>query len=161
MAQPFESDSRGDTTHIEFSGRGQPPPKIGSKDKFAGSASPRESGPSSFDAEGDRLRERLADQIERDALREAREETGLPVWLHPSAPRPLDVDVHSIPARADAPAHLHLDVRFLVVAEPSAILAMDAAEVADVRWFALEQALKQASDASLRRLLLKASPYLV
>jgi 8-oxo-dGTP pyrophosphatase MutT (NUDIX family) len=98
--------------------------------------------------------------LSRTALREACEETGLPVRLHPSAPRPLDVDVHTIPARADGPAHLHLDVRFLVVAEPSAALAMDASEIAEVRWFTLEQALKQADDASLRRLLHKAARHL-
>src|SRR5262249_43287025 len=51
------------------------------------------------------------------ALREAREETGLTgLRLHPAAPRPLDVDVHDIPARGDEPAHLHLDLRYLVVA---------------------------------------------
>jgi 8-oxo-dGTP pyrophosphatase MutT (NUDIX family) len=96
----------------------------------------------------------------RTALREAREETGLAVWLHPSAPRPLDVDVHTIPARPSAPAHLHLDVRFLVVAESSAALVLDASEVTDVRWFTLEQALEQADDASLQRLLRKASLHL-
>ena len=54
---------------------------------------------------------------ERIALREAWEETGIPgLVLHPSAPRPLDVDVHPIPARGDEPAHRHLDLRYLVVA---------------------------------------------
>jgi 8-oxo-dGTP pyrophosphatase MutT (NUDIX family) len=98
--------------------------------------------------------------LSRTALREAREETGLPVRLHPSARRPLDVDVHAIPARPDAPAHLHLDVRFLAVAEASAALVKDAAEIADVRWFTLEEALEEADDASLRRLLHKAAAYL-
>jgi 8-oxo-dGTP pyrophosphatase MutT (NUDIX family) len=101
-----------------------------------------------------------AGDLTRTALREAHEETGLPVRLHASAPQPLDVDVHTIPARPDASAHLHLDVRFLVVAESSAALVMDAAEIADVRWFAMDQALEQADDASLRRLLLKAGGYL-
>ena len=51
------------------------------------------------------------------ALREAREETGIEgLTLHPTAPRPLDVDVHPIPARGDEPAHRHLDLRYLVVA---------------------------------------------
>jgi 8-oxo-dGTP pyrophosphatase MutT (NUDIX family) len=94
------------------------------------------------------------------ALREAREETGLPVRLHPTARRPLDVDVHAIPARADAAAHLHLDVRFLAVAEASAPLVKEAAEIAEVRWFTLEEALEEADDASLRRLLHKAAAYL-
>jgi len=91
------------------------------------------------------------------ALREAREETGLPVRLHPSAPRPLDVDVHQIPARPDSPAHLHLDVRFLAIADGSSPLVRQAAEVAEVRWFTVEEALAQADDASLRRLLHKAA----
>src|SRR5262249_42636325 len=58
------------------------------------------------------------------ALREAREETGCPVAPHPHAPRPLDVDVHSIPSRGADRAHLHLDVRFLVVTDrPEALRA--------------------------------------
>jgi 8-oxo-dGTP pyrophosphatase MutT (NUDIX family) len=98
--------------------------------------------------------------LRQTALREAREETGLAVRLHPSAPRPLDVDVHAIPARPEMPAHLHLDIRFLAIAEPSEELVLDASEVSDVRWFTLEQALRQADDASLQRLLRKARPYL-
>ena len=54
--------------------------------------------------------------MERTALREAREETGCEVVLHPTAPRPFDVDVHVIPARKDTPAHQHLDVREGVLA---------------------------------------------
>jgi 8-oxo-dGTP pyrophosphatase MutT (NUDIX family) len=53
--------------------------------------------------------------VEEAALREAREETALEVSLHPTAPRPFDVDIHRIPARGDEPEHLHLDVRFLLV----------------------------------------------
>jgi 8-oxo-dGTP pyrophosphatase MutT (NUDIX family) len=54
--------------------------------------------------------------IEAAAVREAREETALEVALHPSAPRPFDLDIHEIPARSGEPAHFHLDVRFLLVA---------------------------------------------
>jgi 8-oxo-dGTP pyrophosphatase MutT (NUDIX family) len=53
--------------------------------------------------------------LEEAALREAREETALDVSLHPTAPRPFDLDAHAIPARGDEPAHVHLDVRYLVV----------------------------------------------
>ena len=49
------------------------------------------------------------------ALREAREESGLAVRSLDDAV--FDLDVHRIPARGDEPAHLHYDVRFLVVAE--------------------------------------------
>jgi RimJ/RimL family protein N-acetyltransferase len=53
--------------------------------------------------------------LEVAALREAREETGLALELHPHAPRPFDLDIHEIPARPGEPAHLHLDVRYLVI----------------------------------------------
>lgn len=53
--------------------------------------------------------------LEAAALREAREETALEIELHPTAPRPFDVDIHEIPARPGEPAHFHLDVRYLVV----------------------------------------------
>ena len=53
--------------------------------------------------------------LEAAALREAREETQLELELHATAPRPFDLDVHEIPERPGEPAHLHLDVRYLVV----------------------------------------------
>ena len=53
--------------------------------------------------------------FEAAALREAREETGLELALHPTAPRPFDLDIHEIPARPGEPAHFHLDVRYLLV----------------------------------------------
>jgi 8-oxo-dGTP pyrophosphatase MutT (NUDIX family) len=53
--------------------------------------------------------------FEAAALREAREETGLELVLHPTAPRPFDLDIHEIPARPGEPAHFHLDVRYLLV----------------------------------------------
>ena len=53
--------------------------------------------------------------LEEAALREAREETGLALELHPTAPRPFDLDVHEIPERPGEPAHFHLDVRYLLV----------------------------------------------
>jgi len=92
----------------------------------------------------------------RAALREAREETGCAVSLHPGAPRPLDVDAHLIPARGQDPAHLHLDVRFLVVADDPARLSHDPAESHGAGWFTWDQALARADEAPLRRLLLKA-----
>lgn len=73
---------------------------------------------------------------EEVALREALEETGLVgLRLHPDAPRPLDVDVHEIPARAGEPAHLHLDLRYLVVAPEGSRLRRAPDESDDLGWF--------------------------
>jgi 8-oxo-dGTP pyrophosphatase MutT (NUDIX family) len=82
------------------------------------------------------------------ALREAREETGLEVRLHPWAPRPFDVDIHEIPAFGDEPAHLHLDLRYLVVGEGE--------PGEDAAWYGWDEALAGADEDALRRLLGKA-----
>lgn len=94
--------------------------------------------------------------LKNTALREAREETGLSVTLHPSAPSPLDVDVHAIPARKEKPGHLHLDVRFLLVAEDPEALAAQEAETLGAKWFTFSEALAMADEEPLRRMLLKA-----
>ncbi|MGA9523136.1 MAG: NUDIX hydrolase [Myxococcaceae bacterium] len=90
------------------------------------------------------------------ALREAREETGLRVALHPHAPRPLDVDVHVIPARKTEPEHRHLDLRYLVVAENPEALAHDPNESLGARWLSWEEALRGTDEPALRRLFEKA-----
>lgn len=90
------------------------------------------------------------------ALREAREETGCRVRLHSSAARPLDVDVHVIPARKTEPEHRHLDVRFLVVAENPEALAHDPNESHGAQWLSWADALAKADEAPLRRMLEKA-----
>jgi 8-oxo-dGTP pyrophosphatase MutT (NUDIX family) len=88
------------------------------------------------------------------ALREAREETGIDgLVLHPSAPRPLDVDVHPIPARPGEPAHRHLDLRYLVVAPSAAIARPRAAEARALRWFAWDELATLDLDPGLRRAL--------
>jgi 8-oxo-dGTP pyrophosphatase MutT (NUDIX family) len=88
------------------------------------------------------------------ALREAREETGIGgLTLHPSAPRPLDIDIHPIPARGDDPAHRHLDLRYLVVAPPDATLRRLAAEVRALRWFTWDELRTLDLDSGLRRAL--------
>ncbi len=97
-----------------------------------------------------------AGSMQRTALREAHEETGCRVFLHPRAPLPLDVDVHAIPGRPDEPGHLHLDVRFLVVAEDPDALAHDPSESFGAQWLSWEEALARADEAPLRRMLEKA-----
>jgi 8-oxo-dGTP pyrophosphatase MutT (NUDIX family) len=81
--------------------------------------------------------------LEAAALREAVEETALQLELHPTAPRPFDLDIHLIPERPGEPAHFHLDVRYLLVGrgEPC-----DGAS-----WYALGEA----GDSSVARLCAK------
>lgn len=55
------------------------------------------------------------------ALKEAGEETGID-GLQVVAPA-VDVDIHAIPASGDEPEHLHLDLRFLVLAPARADVA--------------------------------------
>lgn len=94
---------------------------------------------------------------EEVALREALEETGLPgLALHPDAPRPLDVDVHDIPARGNEPAHEHLDLRYLVIADPAAAISPAEGETTKVRWFAWDELNGLDLDHGLRRALAKA-----
>jgi 8-oxo-dGTP pyrophosphatase MutT (NUDIX family) len=91
---------------------------------------------------------------ERIALREAWEETGIGgLVLHPTAPRPLDVDVHPIPARGDEPAHRHLDLRYLVLAPGDVAPRLAPAEARALRWFAWQELPALDLDAGLRRAL--------
>jgi 8-oxo-dGTP pyrophosphatase MutT (NUDIX family) len=95
-------------------------------------------------------------RLEVTALREAREETGCQVRPHPRAPLPLDVDAHQIPSRRDEPAHLHLDVRFLLVADDPEAFAHDPAESHGAQWLGWEEALARADEPAMRRMLAKA-----
>ncbi len=69
------------------------------------------------------------------AMKEAAEETGL-VGLHLVTPA-IDIDVHTIPARADEPVHLHLDVRFLVLVGHDRAPAPNH-ETLGARWMSLD-----------------------
>lgn len=96
------------------------------------------------------------------ALREAREESGLArldfAW--PTAPGvPFDLDIHEIPARASEPAHLHHDVRYLLVAAPGLSLAVSDESHA-LRWFPCGRASDTLGEPSLRRMAEKARRFL-
>jgi 8-oxo-dGTP pyrophosphatase MutT (NUDIX family)/GNAT superfamily N-acetyltransferase len=72
------------------------------------------------------------------ALREAREETGLPVTAGAEPDRLLHVDVHPGPR-----GHTHLDVRYHLTS-PSVVPTPAAGESQDVRWFSWSQAIAAA-----------------
>jgi 8-oxo-dGTP pyrophosphatase MutT (NUDIX family) len=85
------------------------------------------------------------------ALREAREETGLPgLQVEPAI---LDLDRHWIPARAGEPGHWHYDVRFLVRAGADERFAVSAESNA-LAWWPLARVLADPDiDPSLQRMV--------
>ena len=85
--------------------------------------------------------------LEAAALREASEETRLELALHPTAPRPFDLDIHEIPERPGEAAHFHLDIRYLLVGSGDPCKG--------AAWYALGEA----GDESVDRLAAKAAAY--
>jgi len=67
------------------------------------------------------------------AARELHEESGISCIR--VDPRPVDLDIHPIPAREHEPEHLHLDVRFLAHA-PVGARPVPNHESLEMRWFA-------------------------
>jgi 8-oxo-dGTP pyrophosphatase MutT (NUDIX family) len=82
------------------------------------------------------------------ALREATEETGI-AGLRVD-PVPLDLDVHEVCPPGEDP-HLHLDVRYLVVAPPGAALVANHESEA-LRWVRWDELRNHDVDAGLLRL---------
>ena len=88
------------------------------------------------------------------ALREASEESGI-ADLRLAVTHPIDLDAHDIPATPTEPAHVHYDLRFLVVAPPDAV-ATTSPESIELRWFDSRRPLDVPHDASVVRLRRKA-----
>lgn len=90
------------------------------------------------------------------ALREATEESGLvDLRFHPGAGRrPIDVDVHRIPARKHEQAHDHLDVRYVLLTDAPGALAIND-ESDDLKWFELDDVAELGVDAAVMRVLHK------
>lgn len=84
------------------------------------------------------------------ALREVREETGIAAR---TAPALFDVDIHEIPARGTAPAHLHHDFRFLVEVDGCPVPTGE--EGLDARWLTPGDAARLTTDESVRRMIRK------
>lgn len=105
-------------------------------------------------------------RVHEVALREAIEESGLTAVgflpyesLMPGTvaaeladrdPVPFDFDHHDVPARKTDPAHVHYDVRYLLVADPSAPILITE-ESKDLRWFTLPMARAATTEPSMTR----------
>lgn len=83
------------------------------------------------------------------ALREAAEETGLAA-LTVAVP-PIDIDIHVVEPPNEVP-HLHLDVRFLVLAPPHGVVRGNHESTA-VRWCSVEDLDELEADESVYRLV--------
>ena len=88
------------------------------------------------------------------ALREAREESGLPniEMLENSI---LDLDIHYIPANSKEVGHFHYDVRFLFAATGSNEYVLSEESNA-LAWVGMEQVSSYTREASILRMIVKA-----
>ncbi|MCB0404525.1 MAG: NUDIX hydrolase [Bdellovibrionales bacterium] len=93
-------------------------------------------------------------KVDQVALREAEEESGLKdLRFHPSLKdRPLDWDIHEIPARPGEPTHFHYDVRYLIQTDyPKQIQCSHESHA--LRWFTLDEVTGITTEPSLLRLI--------
>ena len=88
----------------------------------------------------------------RVAMREAEEETGVTRIVPLLDGAIFDVDAHDIPARKNAPAHVHYDIRYAFEAKRSAPLQISA-ESKELRWVALGRIGELNTDESVLRMV--------
>ncbi len=90
--------------------------------------------------------------LPKTAHREVLEETGLAA-IDLIQPGPVDLDIHTIPARKETPAHEHFDVRFLFRARTEAFKAQSDALAA--KWVPLVDLDGLETDESVMRAVRK------
>lgn len=94
------------------------------------------------------------------ARREAHEETGLKLEvLHPYRHQgrtrvPFDLDIHDIPSRKHEPAHLHYDLRYLLVACPHQPLQPETPDL-ELAWLTPDQVAERTDEESVLRMVRK------
>lgn len=99
--------------------------------------------------------------IERAALREAQEESGISEFefaMRNDLPLVIDVDVHEIPAHGNEAQHHHHDIRFLLIARSDELKI--SSESLDLRWFARSELQNISDEESLLRLAHKSFAHL-
>ena len=93
--------------------------------------------------------------IERVALRETQEETGLPAEaIRLVNANIFDIDIHNIPASEKAPEHMHFDIRFLVEIDDR-IPVPGNDESHEILWIPLEEVTRFNNNLSTCRMLEK------
>jgi 8-oxo-dGTP pyrophosphatase MutT (NUDIX family) len=103
--------------------------------------------------------------LARVALRETEEESGL-TRLRLIQSEIFDLDIHEIPPRGTEPAHLHFDVRYLIIADSAERLVLSDESHA-VEWVELSRLNEYTTESSVLRmarkgeLLLQESPQLL
>lgn len=91
------------------------------------------------------------------AMREAVEETGVS-GMRLVSERVYDVDRHWIPARGEVAGHWHLDIRFMIEADPSQPFVVTD-ESHDLAWVALDEVTRLNPEESMARLVRKTSEF--
>ena len=86
------------------------------------------------------------------ACREAAEESGLAVTALSAVP--IDIDIHTIPARGSEPPHFHYDVRFLLQVQDSEEFVATA-ESLSLAWVPLDEMTAYTDEESVLRLVRK------
>jgi 8-oxo-dGTP pyrophosphatase MutT (NUDIX family) len=88
-------------------------------------------------------------------VREVAEESGLQQFDFFGDPVIFDLDIHPIPGKGDVPGHDHLDVRYLMIADPNQPLCPAEGESQELQWFSLEEAEIRLNEAGASRVLNK------
>ncbi len=91
--------------------------------------------------------------VEEACRREVLEETGLKRYKFASA-EIFDIDVHSIPERKGVPEHLHLDIRFHLIADTQEPFDRND-ESMDMKWLSFPEIEAYNSNRSIMRLIEK------
>ena len=87
------------------------------------------------------------------AMREAQEESGL-TRLRAVGAAPFDVDRHWIPERKGEPGHYHLDLRFVIEADPAEPLVISN-ESKDLAWVEVARVTSLNPEESMARMVRK------
>lgn len=87
------------------------------------------------------------------ALREAREESGL-TRVRPASDKPLSVEILTVDGHEKrgqyVSSHLHLNVTYLLEADPDEALTVKADENSGLAWFALDEAVRRSTEPWIR-----------